>query len=96
MRTVDFSPFSDQSGHRETLDVALSEVDLGDARRVEPIDDAAAFGLGFSAELSNDQLRELSRDVRAQLEALLPEDFTVEFTIADADGDEGGAPVRRE
>ncbi|MDO9353770.1 MAG: hypothetical protein Q7T55_08745 [Solirubrobacteraceae bacterium] len=94
MRIVDFSPLPDRWEGREHLDTALGKVDLGDGRRTDPIDTAAAFGLGLPAELDDAAVRERAAHVRAELDGLMPEGYTVRFELADAERENAsGAPT---
>jgi hypothetical protein len=94
MRIVDLSPLPDRWEGREQLDAALAAVDLGDAKRIAPIDTAAAFGLGFPPEFDDAAVRERATKIRGALESKMPEGFSVRFEIADAERENAsGAPT---
>lgn len=96
MRIVDFQTLPDSNELRGRLLEAFDDVAgdaAGDARKTEPTDPSTPLGVGFSADLDDDAVRERAEALRAALSAALGDDAQVRFQLADgASETAGGAP----
>ena len=97
MRIVDVHTFPDQSEIRNQLVAAWEALDGDRGERSDPVDPAAPLGLGFPAELSDDEVRERADAIRDRLDAALGDAGTVRLQLADGQSDEaGGSPDHTE
>lgn len=93
MRIVDFRTLPDTNELRDRLVRAFGEIDAGEAVQADPIEPSTPLGVGYPAELSDDDVRARADELRERLAAELGDEAQVRFDLADAQSaTAGGAP----